>query len=246
MLSPCTGIILLVDVGTSARLRVAQFSVNPLFKVESSDKLVKRLKKSIGSKMKNIESSIQEIEEVTGIGYPEYYIEPVLTVAESGDGTGGIGVMFARTIPVEAQGKIRIVVQLTAPLVLYTTKSTLKLVLAHEFLHYLELVKNFSKMDVVSQITSDSLIEELHTDSERAIDPVKVFSSNKRLVRALQKKTHAGLEDEKLNEKCRQKWIEKGLPVVRIPLAENQVRLSAESIVRSSFDPKAVEFVSKI
>jgi hypothetical protein len=211
--------------------------MDALFKIASADFLDKRTKKAIASKLENVVALVSEVEAKSGIPYPPYYVEPVLTVAESSDNMGGLGVMYARTIPIEANGAVQILVELSAPLVLYATKKTLRLVIAHELLHYVELVRNFTKV-----------YEERHTDYSRAIDPSKVFStaSSKTLVRDLNKKTSAGLDDQKLNEKCRTRWIEKKMPVARIPLERNQVHVSVEAIMRSTFEPSVVELVSRM
>ena len=195
--------------------------------------------------MKNIYSEIALVEKLSGLKYPQYYIEPVLTVAESTDNMGGIGVLYARTIPVELNDRVEIIVELTAPLVLFATRTTLRLVLAHEFLHYVELVRSFSKLDIVSQTVSSCLYEERFSDSSRALDPSKIFS-NKKLISDLKKKTSSGLSDEKLNEKCRTRWLEKGLPVIKIPLSENQLRVSVESVIRSNFDPKVKNIIKNL
>lgn len=219
--------------------------VDALFKIPNSQFLDNRTKKSITSKFKNVETAVKDVEENSGIKYPAHYVEPVLTVTEATDNVGGMGVMYARTIPIETSGTVQIVVELSAPLVLFATKKTLRLVLSHELLHYVELVRNFTRMDVISQITSSSMYEERHTDYSRAVDPSKVFTS-KALVRDLRKRTSAGLDDEKLNLKCKEKWIEKGLPVRKIALGQNQVNVSIESIARSNFDPKLKELVSRL
>ncbi|HVB12686.1 MAG TPA: hypothetical protein VNE86_06095 [Nitrososphaerales archaeon] len=225
-----------------------QEAVNALFKIANADFLDKRTKKAITSKLKNVVALVGEVEAKSGIPYPPYYVEPVLTVAESSDNLGGLGVMYARTIPIEANGVVQILVELSAPLVLYATKKTLKLVIAHELLHYIELVRNFTKGDLVSQITASSVYEERYTDYSRAFDPSKVFStsSSKALVRDLNKKTLAGLDDEKLNEKCKTRWIEKKLPVAKIPLERNQVHVSMEAIMRSTFEPRVMDLVSRM
>jgi hypothetical protein len=224
-------------------IETGSLAVDPLFKISATDRLDAKTKRSLGTKLKNLIAGVKEVENLSGVKYPPYYVEPVLTVTEAGDNVGGLGVLYARTIPVEVKGRVEIVIEITAPLLLFATKTTLKLVLAHEFLHYLELIRNFTKMDISSQITSSSIYEERYTDSSRAIDPGRVFS-NKKLVSDLRKKTAAGLDDEKLNEKSKIKWIEKGLPIAKINLGQNQVRVSVESIMRSSFDPKAIEVAS--
>ncbi len=112
--------------------------------------------------MKNVEEGVAFVESSIaqpGVRYPPYFVEPLLRVVESRDNIGGLGVLYARTIPVDVNGHVSVLVELSAPLVLYSTKSLLKTILAHELLHYVELVKRFSRMDVVSQITSSSVFE---------------------------------------------------------------------------------------
>ncbi len=200
--------------------------------------------KSLGLRMKNVSEGVQVVESATGLSYPPYYIEPSLRlVTDAGHGAEGVGVLYARTLPVELNSQIQILVELTAPLVLFASKTTLKLVLAHEFLHYVELVKNFTTFNLTSEMTASTIFEELFVDSTRAVDPNLVFK-NKRFARNLIKKTAGGLDDPKLNEKCRLKWIEKGMPVFKIPVGSNQVKISAGSVLSSNFDPKVIELVS--
>src|SRR5579871_2451789 len=114
--------------------------MNPLFKVEANDLLAPKLKKKISLKMKNVLSAVSDVEKYSGLRYPPYYIEPVLTLTTSSDSLDGVGVLYARTLPVENRGSVEIIVQISAALVLFATKASVRLVLAHEYLHYLELV----------------------------------------------------------------------------------------------------------
>jgi hypothetical protein len=178
--------------------------------------------------------------------YPPYYVEPVLTVVSGQDNVGGLGVLYARTVPIETEGKIVIIVQISAPFVLFATASIVKLVLAHEFLHYLDLIGKLSSMAVTSELTSSYVFEERFVDSERISDAYAIFGSNKRFARQLSTKMASGLEDNKMNDKCRKSWVEKGLPMVRLPLGLNQVTLNVEAVVNSQFDPKAREVALRI
>ncbi|MHB8567044.1 MAG: hypothetical protein ACYC7D_02500 [Nitrososphaerales archaeon] len=207
--------------------------------------LLPKLKKSIASKMKNVIEGVEATEKSSGLQYPPYYVEPILTLVESRDNVYGLGVLYARTRPVESNGTVRIVVELSAPLLLYGSKSLLKVILAHEMLHYVELVRRFVKMDLVTQITSASIFEEGFEDASRAIDPSKVYK-DKKLIALLRKKEKTGFTDEKLNEKCRVKWIEKGLPIAKIPAGRNQASISVESIMRTNFDPKVRDLIANI
>ena len=89
--------------------------MDALFKIANARFLTKD-KKAITSKLKNVVALVSEVEAKSGIPYPPYYVEPVLTVAESSDNLGGLGAMYARTIPIEANGVVQILVELSLPL----------------------------------------------------------------------------------------------------------------------------------
>jgi hypothetical protein len=219
--------------------------MDALFKVEVSKDLDRKAKRNIAAKMKAVAEAIQDIETTSGLKYPPYYVEVLLTVVPENPASVDLGILYARTIPVETQGRVIIFVQLSAALLLYATKRTIRLVLAHEFLHYIDLIREFSRIDVSSQTASNSVFEEEFVDTSRALDPGKVFN-DKVLVRSLRKKTASGLLDPKLNEKCKTKWIEKGLPMQKLSLARNVTHISIETILRSRFDPKVLELLRRI
>jgi hypothetical protein len=220
--------------------------VDPLFAIRASPKLDEKFKRRITAKISSAETIIADIEKAAGADYPTYYIDPTLTISVSSDNYGGIGILYARTIPVASSGTVEIVVQLSAPLLLYSAKRTLRLVLAHEFLHYLELVKQFTMGGVSSDLSSSSLFEERYKDANRAVTPQTVFPKKTRLTKDLESDFQAGFSDEKLNEKCRKLWIEKGLPTVKIQMGSNQTRISMDAVARSKFDPKIIDYVKKL
>ncbi len=218
--------------------------LDPLFKIESSSSLDSRIKRSIGLKIKNVLDNAKSLETASGLKYPPCYVDPALRVVQaSGNVLEGLGVLYARTIPMQSDNKVTIVVELAAPLVLYGTKATLKLVMAHELLHYIELARNFMSMNVTSEITASTVFEERFIDSSRAIAPSLVFK-NKRFARNLAQRTSTGFDDPKLNEKCRVKWIEKGLPTFKIPMGSNQVIIPVGSILLTEFDPRIRQIIS--
>lgn len=204
------------------------------------------MKERIRKKSKVITGLVAEIEKISGAVYPTLLINPVLTVSISANDYGEIGLLYARTLPVESNGVISVVVQISAPLALYGSKYTLRLVLAHEFLHYIELVRQFSSFEISSQMPSSSVYEEKFLDAERAFDPLKVFPGKRKLASDLRNRFGAGFSDEKLNEKCRKLWIERGLPTAKISMGSNRVGVSVEALARSSFDRKAIDLGSRL
>lgn len=220
--------------------------LDPLFLVENTQKLDKKTKKKITVRLKMVKDAISQIEKMTGISYPDFYVDPILTLSVSPDDYGGIGILYARTIPIESEGMVKVLVQVSAALLLSGTKTTFKLILAHEFLHYVELVRQFTSGSLSSDTSPSYLFEERYKDAERAVDPQTLFPKQRKLAGDLSRMFQGGFTDEKLNEKCRTFWIEKGLPAVKIPVGENQVRISMEVLANSTFDPKVVELVSRL
>jgi hypothetical protein len=220
--------------------------IDPLGLVSSSQKLSEGMKKKITAKIGSVYEVVTEIETMTRISFPAYYIDPVLLVSIASESSGEIGILYARTIPAEVNGKISILIQLSAPLVLYASKSILRLVMAHEFLHYLELVSQFSTGKLLSELSPSSFFEETYEDATRAIDPAKVFPRKKKLTKDLRTEFQGGFSNEKLNERCRRSWIEKGLPTVKIRMGANQIRISMGALAKSSFDPEAVKLLTRL
>src|SRR5918996_2367510 len=111
-----------------------------------------------------VEMGIQRIERASGLKYPRYYIDPTLIVAAPSSLAdlqfAQFGFLFAQTIPVvKKNNEIYIVIQVTAPLVIYGLLGTIHAILAHEFMHYLEVLSRIIKMEVVSDEISASLFE---------------------------------------------------------------------------------------
>jgi len=95
-------------------------------------------------------AGINRIEKASGIAFPVAYVEPSIVLSASQPSSFQYGILFARTIPIIFDEKLQVVIQITAPLVAYGLKGTIHAILAHEFLHYLELIRRFSKMEILS------------------------------------------------------------------------------------------------
>jgi len=214
-------------------------SLNPLLRLEEAERsgripspILNRVKK----RMKYVEESVAKIELASGLKYPPYYVEAILPLSSSRVETGQIGIFYAITIPTEGSSGLEILVQLSAPLIAFGLKTTIKAVLAHEFLHYMEITRRFNKLDVVSEALSTSLFESLYSDYERLFEPRLIFS-DKRLVKLMEDKFSNGLSDRSLNEKTLKEWIEKGLPTVTFSPGSNVIRVPISSIVNMRVDP---------
>ncbi len=185
---------------------------------------------------------INRIEKASGIQYPVAYVEPSLVISTPDPNSYEYGILFARTIPIVFEEKFQVVIQISAPLVAYGLKGTIHAILAHEFLHFLELMRKISKMELLSDEISGSLFENVYSDETRLFEPRVVFK-DRTLLNHITKKFPAGFRDYKLEDKVMKYWSDRDLPKTNISLDANTVKLSAESLSKIKLDPK---FIAKI
>jgi len=187
-------------------------------------------------------AGINRIEKASGIRYPVAYVEPSLVISSSNPNSYEYGVLFARTIPIVFEEKFQVVIQISAPLVAYGLKGTIHAILAHEFLHFLELMRKISKMELLSDEISGNLFENVYSDETRLFEPRVVFK-DRTLLNHITKKFPAGFRDFKLEEKAIKFWADRNLPKSNISLDTNTVKLSMDSLSKIKLDPA---FISKI
>jgi len=188
--------------------------------------------------------AVARVEKATGLRYPPYYVEPTLPLAVTSVEYGSVGAFFARVIPTAFEGRISIIVQFTAPLLLFGAKGTVEAVAAHEFTHYVDLVRRLSRTDIVSEERVSTLFEAGYADEERLVSPSKVFAKDKALAKLVEKRFTPNLTDPKLDEKVSKGWVAKGLPTRRVATEENNVRLDMAMVARTRFDPSLLERIA--
>jgi hypothetical protein len=226
--------------------------VDPLILLDQAvaqEKMPRAMAKKVRLHLKNVQAAVHRVEKASGLRYPPYYIEPTLPLSKTGGEYGQTGILFARVIPTTAAGGVSILVQFTAALVAFGTKGTLDAVAAHEFTHYVDLVRKLSKTNVVSDERATTLYEASFADSERTV-PAKLLFSEKALVGLITRKFKPELIDPSLNKKAGDQWIAKNLPVRWVGPEANVVRLGMEAVAEARFDPavvaKAIEIEGKM
>jgi hypothetical protein len=178
-------------------------------------------------------SGINRIENASGIHYPIAYVDPSIVLSSSS--SYDYGILFARTIPLIFENQLQVVIQISSPLIAYGLKGTIHAILAHEFLHYLDLIRKVSKMELLSDEISGNLFENVYADSTRLFEPRAVFS-DRTLLLHITKKFPAGFKDYKLEDKTIKFWIKKDLPTTNITMDTNIVKLSAEVLSKIKLD----------
>lgn len=208
-------------------------------------KVPQALARRVRRRMDIVKQSVERVEKASGLRYPQYYVEPTLPVSKGGGEYGQMGVFFARVIPTTATGSLTILVQFAAALIAYGTKGTLDAVVAHEFTHYVELVRKLAGSNIVSDEIATSLYEASFADSERTV-PARLLYSDKALVGLITRKFKPELSDSALNRKVNESWIAKNLPIRWVGPEANRVRLEMGVIARAKFDPEVIRKASEI
>lgn len=211
----------------------------------AQEKIPRAMAKKVRLKMKVLQGAVQRVEHASGLRYPPYYVEPVLPVSGTGAEYGQMGVLFARVVPHTETGTLVILVQFTAALVAFGTKGTIEAVAAHEFTHYVELVRKLSTKDVVSDEVATTLYEASYADADRTVPP-KLLFSEKSLVSLITRKFKADLSDPALNKKVGDAWISKNLPIRWVGPEENRQKIPMAMVAKSKFDPAVLAKVSEL
>jgi len=205
--------------------------MNPLQKISQSFEngiIPEPTYKLIQKRFSLVSNGIKRIEKASSIKYPIVYIEPSIIISGTTNSLD-IGILYARTIPLIIDNSIHVVIQVSAPLVAYGLKGTIHAILAHEFLHYLELITRLSNNELISDEISSNLFENIYSDNTRLLEPRSVFNDNT-LISHITKKFPSGFRDHKLEDKVLKLWIEKKLPVSKISLDTNTVKLNATKL----------------
>ena len=208
-------------------------------------KVPRAVARRVRLKMNVLQGAVQRVERASGIRYPPYYVEPTLPVSRTGAEYGQMGVLFARVIPHTATGKLVILVQFTAALVALGTKGTIEAVAAHEFTHYVELVRKLGTKDVVSDEAATTLYEASYADAERTVPP-KLLFSERSLVSLVSRKFKNDLHDPALNKKVGDTWIAKNLPIRWVGPEENRLRIPMGMVASTKFDPAVLAKVAEL
>lgn len=222
--------------------------LNPLSRVNDAHKngiLPDKVHSLILERFEVALAGIDRIEKASGINFPLAYVEPSIIISHPHPGSFDYGILFARTMPIVSNDKVEIIIQITAPLVAYGLKGTIHAILAHEFLHYLELIRRISKMEMVSDEISGNLFESIYADSTRLFEPRAVFD-DKTLLLHITKKFPEGFRDYKLEDKVLKHWIQKKLPTINIALDANIIKIPADVLAKTKIDPALIKKLDEI
>jgi hypothetical protein len=222
--------------------------VDPLVRAREalkSGKLPPEVYGKLVERVSILAESIQKVEKAASLSYPPYYIQPLLILVRSSVETGATGIYYARNVPVAVNNRLHLLVEFTAPLVLYASRKTVLAVVAHEFTHYLELIRRFSEQPLSSPAAS-TMFEATYRDMEEAMPPRKIFGRFRSLSTLIDAKFEEGFTDEALNQRTLRSWYEQKLPVTVVRPDDNSVKIPLEAVLNADFDQAALKKIKEI
>ena len=208
-------------------------------------KVPRAIATKVRKRMNVVQVAVQRTEKASGLRYPPYYVEPSLPCSRTGAEYGQMGVLFARVIPTTVTGSVVILVQFSAALVAFGTKGTIEAVAAHEFTHYVDLVRKMSTKDIASDEVVTTLYEASFRDAEHTVPPKLIFSE-KALVSLISRKFKDDLVDPALSRKAEDLWVARDLPIHWVGPEENTLRVPMSVVAVSRFDPAVLEKIAEI
>jgi len=211
----------------------------------AQEKVPRAIATKVRRRMNLVVGAIQRVERSSGLKYPPYYIEPTLPCSKTGAEYGQMGVLFARVIPTTVTGSVVIFVQFSAALVAFGTKGTIEAVAAHEFTHYVDLVRKLSTKNITSDEVITTLFEASFVDAEHTVEPRLLFSE-KSLVSLVSRKFKNDLVDAALSRKAGDLWVAKDLPIHWVGPEENTLKVPMAIAASTRYDPRVLAKLAEI
>ena len=223
-------------------------SVDPLVLLDQAvaqEKVPRALATKVRKRMNIVQGAVQRVEKASTLSYPPYYVEPSLPCSKTGAEYGQMGVLFARVIPTTVTGSVVILVQFSAALVAFGTKGTIEAVAAHEFTHYVDLVRRLSTKNIASDEKVTTLFEASFKDAEHTVPPRLLFSE-RALVSLISRKFKGDLMDPALSKKAEDQWVAKDLPIHWVSLEENMLKVPMTLVAATRFDPAVLAKIEEM
>ena len=118
-----------------------------------------------------------------------------------------------------------IVIQLSAPLIAFGSNCSIKSILVHEFLHYVNLIDNILTMDMVSNTLSSSIYENSYSDLIKVYNPIKIFRNDSSLIKYISLNPLEKFKDSSLEKKFVLDWLNLKLPTKNISMDTNNTKI---------------------
>jgi hypothetical protein len=91
-------------------------------------------------------------------------------------------------------------------------------------------------MEIVSDDRIDSIYQGIYEDMTHLLDANIVFGNDNTFVRNIIEKFEYGFNDTTLQNKVLQQWIKEGLPITKLTIKDNNIKIPIKSIMNFSIN----------
>jgi hypothetical protein len=221
---------------------IRSLHLEKVFEYNEKGKISDEVLKSFYMRLPCLEKAIEEVEKASGIGYPPIFFDPVLRIISYPAAEYSNGVIYALSNIRQFGEGYRLCIDISLPFLLYAPEDTLRACIAHEFLHYVFITLAIGNKQLMS-LSSDGVdVPEAHilfdeTHTVKAED----WLDSKELRGMVQKVFSPIVKEHDLERSIKERWIELGLPSVKISADENSVKIPIMEIDRLPLDGKIFE-----
>jgi hypothetical protein len=86
-------------------------------------------------------------------------------------------------------------------------------------------------MEIVSDDRIDSIYQGIYEDMTHLLDANIVFGNDNTFLRNIIEKFEYGFKDTSLQNKVIQQWIKEGLPITKLTIKDNNIKIPIKSIM---------------
>ncbi len=192
-----------------------------------------------------LRSSVKVVERNALLPYPDVRVDPRLTIILH---EAFVQAVLHAYLDVKRTKKgVKPLVTVSLPFLCLARKQQMTAVLAHEFLHYINMAMKFLGSDVFSlqQRFGGTITGHLLFD-EAAQTPAEKVYKGRYLRELISKRFHSVINDESLTSRIEDEWVDIGLPTTTLGSEDLVVHLSMEEFVNMTFPSEVLRRASQI
>ncbi|NHV45458.1 MAG: hypothetical protein HA493_02300 [Candidatus Verstraetearchaeota archaeon] len=181
--------------------------------------------KEFFEKLPSIDKLVYEVEKAFELSYPPIVFDPNLIIIKYPLGFTST-VIYASTKIQNFENEFKLCIELTLPFALFANNDLIKACLAHEFLHYIFITIVLKEKSLEKLVGIKPLAPEvfLAFDNTHLVKPEE-WIKDKELIKLIEKYFNPIINDIELEEKIKEFWINKSLPIKEISIEESMIRI---------------------
>ncbi len=220
------------------RIMLRDYYFQKIIKFHEERYINDNILKEFFEKLPSIDKLVYEVEKAFDLFYPPIVFDPNLIIIKY-PLSFTTTVIYASTKIQNFENEFKLCIELTLPFVLFANNDLIKACLAHEFLHYIFITiilkeKSLDNLTGIKPVTPEVF---LAFDSTHLVKPEE-WIKDKELIKLIEKYFNPIVNDIELEEKIKEYWINKSLPIKEISIEESMLKIPILELHKIKLDNK--------